>query len=147
MAQQVRLVDDQQGKPPALAVLGGDEGGGLGGEHGKKLLNGMPVDIPDNVLVTDWLPAHKVNPMADLSVIHGGLGTVMTACLSGTPIVGVGMHFEQEANLECVVRKGFGVRLRKRRFNSRDFAVRRKGSRVSRRPGRAIRAKRRAGRP
>ena len=47
----------------------------------KKLLNGMPVDIPDNVLVTDWLPAHKVNPMADLSVIHGGLGTVMTACL------------------------------------------------------------------
>ena len=86
----------------------------------KKLLNGTPVDIPDNVLVTDWLPAHKVNPMADLSVIHGGLGTVMTACLSGTPIVGVGMHFEQEANLECVVRKGFGVRLRKRRFNPAD---------------------------
>ncbi len=86
----------------------------------KKLLNGMPVDIPGNVLVTDWLPAHKVNAMADLSVIHGGLGTVMTACLSGTPIVGVGMHFEQEANLECVVRKGFGVRLRKRRFNPAD---------------------------
>ena len=58
--------------------------------------------------------------MADISVIHGGLGTVMTACLSGTPIVGVGMHFEQEANLECVVRKGFGVRLRKRRFNPAD---------------------------
>ena len=56
----------------------------------RKLLNGMPVDIPPNVLVTDWLPAHKVNPMADISVIHGGLGTVLTACLSGTPIVGVG---------------------------------------------------------
>jgi len=86
----------------------------------KKLLKGISVDIPPNVLVTDWLPAHKVNPMARLSVIHGGLGTVMTACLSGTPIVGVGMHFEQEANLECVVRRGFAVRLRKRRFNPAD---------------------------
>ncbi len=86
----------------------------------KKLLQGLAVDIPPNVLVTDWLPAHKVNPMARVSVIHGGMGTVMTACLSGTPIVGVGMHFEQEANLECVVRKGFAIRLRKRRVNSAD---------------------------
>ncbi len=86
----------------------------------KKLLKGMAVDIPPNVLVTDWLPAHKVNPLARISVIHGGQGTVMTACLAGTPIVGVGMHFEQEANLECVVRKGFAVRLRKRRFNPAD---------------------------
>jgi UDP:flavonoid glycosyltransferase YjiC (YdhE family) len=86
----------------------------------KSLLKGLSVDIPPNVLVTDWLPAHKVNPLARISVIHGGLGTVMTACLSGTPIVGVGMHFEQEANLECVVRKGFGVRLRKRRFKPAD---------------------------
>ena len=84
----------------------------------KKLLKGMTVDTPANVLVTDWLPAHKVNPMARISVIHGGLGTVMTACLSGTPIVGVGMHFEQEANLECVVRKGFAIRLRKRRVTA-----------------------------
>lgn len=87
----------------------------------KKLLQGMSVNIPPNVRVTDWLPAHKVNPMARVSVIHGGLGTVMTACLSGTPIVGVGMHFEQEANLECVVRKGFAVRLRKRRVTPADI--------------------------
>lgn len=84
----------------------------------KKLLGGDSPDIPPNVLMTDWLPAHKVNPMARISVIHGGLGTVMTACLSGTPIVGVGMHFEQEANLECVARKGFAIRLRKRRVTA-----------------------------
>jgi UDP:flavonoid glycosyltransferase YjiC (YdhE family) len=81
-----------------------------------RLLKGMSVDIPPNVLVTDWLPSHKVNPRARLSVIHGGSGTVLTACLAGTPIVGVGMHFEQEANLECVVRKGFAIRLHKTRF-------------------------------
>jgi UDP:flavonoid glycosyltransferase YjiC (YdhE family) len=84
----------------------------------KKLLAGSSLNIPPNVLVTDWLPAHKVNPMARISVIHGGLGTVMTACLSGTPMVGVGMHFEQEANLECVVRKGFAIRLRKQRVTA-----------------------------
>ena len=36
----------------------------------------------------------------------------MNACLSGTPIVGVGMHPEQQANLDARVRKGFAVRLR-----------------------------------
>jgi UDP:flavonoid glycosyltransferase YjiC (YdhE family) len=87
----------------------------------KKLLQSISVDIPPNVVVSDWLPAHKVNPMARVSVIHGGMGTVLTACLSGTPIVGVGMHFEQEANLECAVRKGFAIRLRKQRVNAADI--------------------------
>uniref|UniRef100_A0A7V4LCF0 Glycosyltransferase n=1 Tax=Desulfobacca acetoxidans TaxID=60893 RepID=A0A7V4LCF0_9BACT len=77
------------------------------------LLKGLKVRIPPNVMVTPWLPAHKVNPLADLAVTHGGLGTVMTACLSGTPIVGIGMHFEQENNLECLVRKGIALRIPK----------------------------------
>lgn len=80
-----------------------------------KLLQGQNVTVPENVIVTDWLPAHKVNPMADISVIHGGIGTVMTACLAGKPIVGVGMMIEQEANLDCIVRKGFAIRIRKNR--------------------------------
>ncbi|MDJ0733170.1 MAG: glycosyltransferase [Nostocaceae cyanobacterium] len=78
----------------------------------------MNLDIPSNVLVTDFLPAHKVNPMADISVIHGGQNTVMNACLSGTPIVGVGMHAEQQANLDACVRKGFAIRLNKKRVTA-----------------------------
>jgi UDP:flavonoid glycosyltransferase YjiC (YdhE family) len=74
------------------------------------------VRVPPNVLVTGWLPAHKVNPLADLSVIHGGIGTVMTACLAGTPVVGVSMQPEQEANIDCLVRKGFAIRIRKGRL-------------------------------
>jgi UDP:flavonoid glycosyltransferase YjiC (YdhE family) len=66
------------------------------------------------------LPAHKVNPLAALSVIHGGRNTVMQACLSGTPIVGTGMHPEQEANLEACVRKGFAIRLNKWRLRAGD---------------------------
>lgn len=74
----------------------------------------MNLDIPSNVIVTGFIPAHEVNPMADISVIHGGQNTVMNACLSGTPIVGVGMHPEQQANLDACVRKGFAIRLSKR---------------------------------
>ena len=78
----------------------------------------MNLDIPSNVLVTGFLPAHKVNPMADISVIHGGQNTVMNACLSGTPIVGVGMHPEQQANLDACVRKGFAIRLNRQKVTA-----------------------------
>jgi hypothetical protein len=79
----------------------------------------MNLDIPPNVIVTGFIPAHLVNPMADISVIHGGQNTVMNACLSGTPIVGVGMHPEQQANLDACVRKGFATRLNKKTVTAR----------------------------
>ena len=82
----------------------------------KSLLRNLDVKVPSNVIVTDWLPAHKVNPMADISVIHGGIGTVMTACLAGTPVVGISMQPEQEFNIDCLVRKGFAIRIRKNSF-------------------------------
>lgn len=84
----------------------------------KSLVQEMNIRVPSNVIVTDFLPAHKVNPLADISVIHGGIGTVMTACLAGKPVVGVGMQPEQEANLECLVRQGFAIRLRKKRISA-----------------------------
>ena len=77
------------------------------------------VHIPSNVLVTDWVPAVPVNKMVDLSVIHGGIGTVMTAALAGKPVVGVGMQMEQVANLACLERLGFAMRVRKSRDPSR----------------------------
>jgi zeaxanthin glucosyltransferase len=58
--------------------------------------------------------------MADLSVIHGGQNTVMNACLAGTPIVGLGMHPEQEANLQACVRKAFAIRLNRWRDKASD---------------------------
>lgn len=82
----------------------------------KSLLKDLVLKIPPNVTVTEWLPAHKVNPMADISVIHGGIGTTMTAAMSGKPVIGVGMMAEQEANVDCLVRKGFARRIRKNRL-------------------------------
>ena len=84
----------------------------------KTHIKNMNLEIPINVIVTGFLPAHKVNPIADISVIHGGQNTVMNACLSKTPIVGVGMHPEQQANLDACVRKGFAIRLNKKRVTA-----------------------------
>ena len=72
--------------------------------------------VSSNVLVTDWVPALKVNKIVDLTVIHGGIRTVMTAALAGKPVVGVGM---QVANLACLERLGFAIRVRKSRNPSR----------------------------
>ena len=77
------------------------------------------VRVPSNVLVTGWVPAIQVNKMADLAVIHGGIGTVMAAALAGKPVAGVGMQMEQVANLACLVRKGFAIRVPKSKNPSR----------------------------
>jgi UDP:flavonoid glycosyltransferase YjiC (YdhE family) len=80
----------------------------------KSLIEGLShVHVPSNVLVTGWLPAHKINAIADISVIHGGIGTVMTAAYAGKPIIGVGMQPEQTANLAAVAKKGFAIRVPK----------------------------------
>ncbi len=76
--------------------------------------------VPSNVFVTGWVPAIQMNKMADLAVIHGGIGTVMAAALAGKPVVGVGMQMEQVANLACLVRKGFAIRVPKSRNPSRN---------------------------
>lgn len=49
----------------------------------------------------------------------GGIGTVMTAALAGKPVVGVGMQMEQVANLACLERLGFAIRVPKSKDPSR----------------------------
>ncbi|ARQ70738.1 glycosyltransferase [Streptomyces marincola] len=75
--------------------------------------------VPGNVHVTDLLPAHRLAPFIDLSVIHGGQGTVQTACLSGKPFVGVPLQFEQRYNVAACVRYGNAVQLSPHRLTPR----------------------------
>jgi UDP:flavonoid glycosyltransferase YjiC (YdhE family) len=70
------------------------------------------ISVPKNIHLTDaFIPAHKVNPLADAAVIHGGQGTVQTALYSGTPFVGVGFQAEQCSNLDNLVLAGAGIRI------------------------------------
>lgn len=83
----------------------------------KTHIQNQNIEIPKNVWVYDWLPAPKVNPLADIAVIHGGQGTVQTACAAGTPFVGIGLQPEQESNIDALVRQGNAIRIRKRRLS------------------------------
>lgn len=85
----------------------------------KAHLENLAIRVPSNVLVTDWLPAHKVNPLCDIALIHGGQGTVQTACDSGTPFVGIGMQPEQSINIENIVRFGAAIRISRRKVDKK----------------------------
>jgi UDP:flavonoid glycosyltransferase YjiC (YdhE family) len=65
----------------------------------------------DNFYAARYLPALEVNGLADIAVTHGGQGTVQTAVFSGTPIVGIAMQWEQQANLDALARAGAAMRL------------------------------------
>lgn len=85
----------------------------------RELLESIPMKLPETVVLTEsFLPARQLAAWADVVVGHGGQGTVQTALASGTPIVGIGLQFEQEWNLESAVRLGACLRLTKRQWKA-----------------------------
>lgn len=65
-----------------------------------------------NILLTDkFVPAKRVNELADITICHGGQGTIQTAMASGCPLIGFAMQPEQQMNLDHVVQAGAGVRI------------------------------------
>jgi UDP:flavonoid glycosyltransferase YjiC (YdhE family) len=61
-------------------------------------------EFNSNIYICDLLPAHKLADIFDLSIIHGGEGTVQTACITGKPFIGIGLQQEQVSNIrDCVL--------------------------------------------
>ncbi|MFA5173145.1 MAG: nucleotide disphospho-sugar-binding domain-containing protein [Candidatus Paceibacterota bacterium] len=76
----------------------------------------------EGVYITDkFIPAQKVNAMADIVVCHGGQGTVQTAIHSGTPLVGVAAQQEQFINLSNVAARGAGVRIPRAKWDTKNI--------------------------
>ncbi|MDR0615665.1 MAG: hypothetical protein LBG29_02555, partial [Synergistaceae bacterium] len=72
----------------------------------------------DRVYITDkFIPALKVNKMADITVCHGGQGTLQTALAAGTPVVGTAAQQEQFINLSNIESLGAGIRIPRRKWN------------------------------
>lgn len=67
--------------------------------------------LPPNVHVTELLPAHRLGGLVDAAVLHGGQGTVQTACAAGIPFVGMGMQPEQVWNVDQCVAQGNALAL------------------------------------
>lgn len=58
------------------------------------------------VTVGGVLPSHKIMPRVDLAVTAGGQGSVQCAMAAGTPLIGIPLHWEQDANVHFVERCG-----------------------------------------
>lgn len=78
--------------------------------------------LPPNVHVTGPLPAHLLGGLVDAAVLHGGQGTVQTACATGVPFVGMGLQPEQAWNVEVCVRRGNALALSPRQAGTRALA-------------------------
>ena len=75
--------------------------------------------VPRHVFLTEkFVPADIIAAQVDVVIGHGGQGTVQTALASATPIVGVGMQWEQQFNLDSAARQGAAIRIDKRKWNS-----------------------------
>ncbi|MEI7058136.1 nucleotide disphospho-sugar-binding domain-containing protein [Nocardioides sp. CCNWLW239] len=83
--------------------------------------------LPSNVHVTELLPAHRLGGLVDAAVLHGGQGTVQTACASGIPFVGMGLQPEQTWHVRLCEQRGNAIAVSPKRVGSPEFvaAVRR----------------------
>lgn len=72
----------------------------------------IPVDIPANARVTDFLPYEEVLPKVDLLITNGGYGTVNVALAHGVPIISAGLTEDKEEVSANVQWSGAGIDLR-----------------------------------
>lgn len=79
-------------------------------------------EVPPNVHLVDLIPAHLIGDMVDAAVLHGGQGTVQTACATGVPFVGIGLQPEQVWNVDVCARRGNAVALSRRDVGGARFS-------------------------
>ncbi|WP_127473296.1 glycosyltransferase [Microbacterium sulfonylureivorans] len=77
--------------------------------------------VPDNVHVTDLLPAHKLGGLVDAAILHGGQGTVQTACATGVPFVGMGLQPEQTWHVRACERRGNAIAVSPKHVSKPEF--------------------------
>ncbi|UCB58920.1 MAG: hypothetical protein JSV67_01085 [Thermoplasmatales archaeon] len=76
----------------------------------------------DKLLLLKFVPSiKKLHELVDLSIIHGGQGTVYSAAYSGKPIIGIPMNPEQHLNLEKMVGHKTGLMISKKFFKEQTF--------------------------
>lgn len=79
--------------------------------------------LPPNIHVTDLLPAPKLGGLVDAAVIHGGQGTVQTACATGVPFVGMGLQPEQTWHVRLCEQRGNAISLPPKKAGSTEFVL------------------------
>ncbi|MFZ5894484.1 MAG: glycosyltransferase [Myxococcota bacterium] len=77
----------------------------------------------DDLMIEKFLPSIDVMPRVALAVTAGGQGSVQTAMVSGTPLLGIPLQPEQDLNIYLVERQGAGRLLPLRQVGSQKMSA------------------------
>ena len=82
---------------------------------------GLPVEMIrkyDNVFVEELADGDSLMSVSDVTITHGGNGTVYQALSQGVPVLGIPTFFDQEVNLQRVEALGAGLRMERRHYKA-----------------------------
>jgi UDP:flavonoid glycosyltransferase YjiC (YdhE family) len=87
----------------------------------------VPIEVPGNAVLVDWMPYTQVMPAADVVICHGGHGTVARALSFGAPLLVCPAVGDMAENAARVAWSGTGLSLPRRLLSRRgvQLAVRR----------------------
>ena len=87
----------------------------------------VPIEVPGNAVLVDWMPYSQVMPAADVVICHGGHGTVARALSFGAPLLVCPAVGDMAENAARVAWSGTGLSLPRRLLSRRGvrLAVRR----------------------
>jgi UDP:flavonoid glycosyltransferase YjiC (YdhE family) len=72
----------------------------------------IPADLPNNVLVADYLPGSVIISKAAVVICNGGSPTSQQALTAGVPVLGIASNMDQLLNMRAVAAYGAGHCLR-----------------------------------
>ena len=83
--------------------------------------NELP-NLGNNVLFKKFVKSPlTLSKYVDLTICHGGRGTIYTVAYSGKPAICLPMFIEHQYNIDSLVRHGCAIRISKRFFKSREL--------------------------
>ena len=83
----------------------------------------VPIDVPPNARLVDWLSYARTMPLCDAVVTHAGHGTVMRALACGVPVVACPAAGDMGENAARVTWAGVGVSLPRRLTTARGIRL------------------------
>ncbi|XP_061727388.1 UDP-glucosyltransferase 2-like [Cydia pomonella] len=71
-------------------------------------------NVPSNIHLVKWAPQQSIfsHPNLKFFITHGGQLSTTEAIHYGVPVIGIPVLGDQYVNMEAVVRKGFGIKIR-----------------------------------
>jgi UDP:flavonoid glycosyltransferase YjiC (YdhE family) len=78
-------------------------------------------DLPENIILKDFLPGSAAAAFSDLVVCNGGSTTGYQALNEGVPVLGIASNIDQYLAMNYIQKAGAGTLLRAGKFNASEF--------------------------